>query len=417
MGDRVLPAASLATTDSSAALGLRCTDCARGFALEYLRGCPACGGLVFVEYDLDKAAALGVADGGDAGIWRWGALLPPTAPGNRITLGEGKTPLVDAPRLAERLGVREVFLKLEGVNPSGSMKDRASATTAAAAREFGFSRVGCVSSGNMGSSIANYAARAGLQAFVFSAAYASTTQITHMAAGTPELYVYDCPYHEMAEAIRPLVAEGLLFDAGSSPNPYNSEGQKTLAFEIVEQLGGRAPDVAVYPLGAADLFLAAARGFEQLAARGAIDAPPVPAAAQSSASASVVEALRAGRDYRPVAAGASIAGGVLVGDMGAKGRLALQTLRESGGLGAAVEDADILAWQTWLARHEGIWAGPTACVVLPALEQLAHSGAVGRGASIVAVLSETGLKSGADAERPPSIEPSTQALRALVDAG
>ena len=400
----------------SAAVGLRCVDCARSYSLDYLRGCPVCGGLVFVEYDLGRVAELGLGDGGGGGIWRWDALLPPTEVEHRVTLGEGMSPLVAAARLAERIGVGEVHLKVEGVNPTGSMKDRSSATAIAAAQRFGFGRVACVSSGNMGSSIANYAARAGLRAFVFSAAYASEAQIDHMAAGTADMYVYDGPYDAMAAAIQPIFDEGLAFDAGSSANPYNSEGQKTLAFEIVEQLGGRAPDVVMYPLGAGDLFLAATRGFEQLAGAGVIDSAPMPAVAQSRASAGVVRALEAGGAYEAVHAGASIAGGVLVGDMGAKGRLALRKLREASGVAAAVDDPDVVAWQTWLARNEGVWAGPTASVVLPALEQLAASGAIGRDASVVAVLSETGLKGGQPPRRPSKVEPSEGALRALFGA-
>ncbi len=373
---------------------------------------------MFVEYDLDLAAQRGIGDGSGGGIWRWDALLPPTAVEHRVTLGEGMSPLVRAPRLAERLGVGEVHLKVEGVNPTGSMKDRSSVTAIAAAQSFGFERVGCVSSGNMGSSIANYAARAGLRAFVFSAAYASESQVDHMAAGTGDMYMYmyNGPYDAMAAAIQPIFDEGLVFDAGSSANPYNSEGQKTLAFEIVEQLGGRAPDVVMYPLGAGDLFLAATRGFEQLTGAGVIDSAPMPAVAQSSVSAGVVRALEAGGAYEAVQAGDSIAGGVLVGDMGAKGHLALRKLREADGLGAAVDDADIAAWQTWLARNEGVWAGPTASVVLPALEQLVASGAIGRDASVVAMLSETGLKGGQPPHRPPTVDPSEGALRVLLGA-
>ena len=397
----------------TAAVGLRCVDCGRGFPLDYLRRCPECGGLVFVEYDLDLAAKSGIGNGPGGGIWRWDRLLPPTARDDRVTLGEGMSPLVPARRLADRLGLRDVRLKLEGVNPTGSMKDRSSVTAIAAAQSFGFERVVCVSSGNMGSSIANYAARAGLKAFVFSAAYASESQIDHMAAGTANMYVYGGAYDAMAAAIQPVFEEDLAFDAGSSLNPYNSEGQKTLAFEIVEQLGERSPDVVVYPLGAGDLFLAATRGFEQYAYAGFTDLAPLPVVAQSRASASVVRALEGGGDYEAVQAGDSIAGGVLVGDMGAKGHLALRKLQEAGGLGAAVEDDEIAEWQTWLARNEGVWAGPTASVVLPALEQLAASGAIGRDASVVAVLSETGLKGGQPPHRPAAVEASVDALRAL----
>ena len=234
--------------------------------------------------------------------------------------------------------MREAYLKVEGVNPTGSMKDRSSVTAIAAAQSFGFERVGCVSSGNMGSSIANYAARAGVQAFVVQRGVCERgTDRSHGGRGLRTCTSTRGPYDAMATAIQPVFEEGLAFDAGSSANPYNSEGQKTLAFEIVEQLDGRVPDVVMYPLGAGDLFLAAIRGFEQLKGAGLIEAAPVPAVAQSSVSAGIVRALEGGGGYEAVRAGDSIAGGVLVGDMGAKGHLALGKLREGGGFGAAVE--------------------------------------------------------------------------------
>ncbi len=400
-------------TTESAAIGTACVDCGRDHPLDYLPGCPDCGGLLLVRYDRDRLAGVDLATLDGPGIWRYAPFLPIADESHRVTLGEGQTPLLHAARLGDRLGLDDLWLKFEGANPTGSMKDRTSATTVAAALRFGFERVGTVSSGNMSSSIAAYAARAGLRALVFAAPHSSPAQRLHMSSGTPDFYLYDGPFDGMAQAFTAVAADGAVFDGGTSLNAFNAEGHKTIAYEIFGQLGRRAPDFTVYPVGAADLLLNALRGFEELHALGHAAHVPIPVAAQSDACDPLVRALHEGGELASQTPRASIAGGVILGDMGRKGAYALRQLRELGGLGATASDEQILGWQTRLARLEGIWAGPTACVVLPALEQLAANGDIPRDARVVCVLSETGLKSDPPPRDYPAIDPTEGALRRL----
>jgi threonine synthase len=382
--------------------------------LRYRLGCPECAAVLVVEYDLPGMRAAGLPACDHPGIWRFAPLLPIADPDHFTSLGEGGTPLLPAPRLGARLGLRDLWLKCEGANPTGSMKDRSSATAVAAARQFGFDRIAVVSSGNTGASAASYAARAGLRCFVFAAEYASPAQRQQILAATPDLHVYRGAYEDMAAAVGRVAREQAVFDGGSSPNPFNAEGLKTLAFEVYEELGRQAPDYVVYPVGAGDLLLAGQRGFAQLREAGLADHVPAPVAAQSDAADTLVQALRSGGALTPREPGRTVAGGVVVGDMGRKGELALRVLRQQQGLGASASDAEILEWQRRLARLEGIWAGPTACVVLPALAKLAAEGSVPPDARVVCVISESGLKGDAPAQPTPSIEPTETAVRSAL---
>ena len=413
--DSTAPQMSVNPTAESAAIGTACVDCRRDHALEYLPGCPDCGGPLVVRYDFDRLAGTDLAALDGPGIWRYAPFLPIADATHRVTLAEGDTPLLRAPGLGAELGLDDLWLKFEGANPTGSMKDRTSATSVAASLRFGFERIGTVSSGNMGSSIAGYAARAGLRAFVFAAPYSSPTQRLHMSSGTPDFYLYDGPFDAMAQAFTSVAADGAIFDGGTSLNAFNAEGHKTIAYEIFQQLGGRAPDFAVYPVGAADLLLSVQRGFEELRELGHAAHVPTRVAAQSEACDPLVRALHDGGELESQTARASVAGGVIVGDMGRKGAYALRQLREFRGLGATASDDQIQEWQTRLARLEGIWAGPTACVVLPALANLTTAGQIPRDAQVVCVLSETGLKSDPPPHDYATIEPTEAALRVVLE--
>jgi len=166
---------------------LTCIDCGTTFPLGYRLECDKCHGLLELGYDLDRLRRDGPAALTGAGLWRYAAVLPIEDPAHRVTLGEGGTPLLDAPRLAASLGVRRLRLKFEGANPTGTVKDRSSATAVAAALQFGFGATSVVSSGNAGSSIAAYSARAGLRSLIFAYARASAPKLLHMQATTQDL--------------------------------------------------------------------------------------------------------------------------------------------------------------------------------------------------------------------------------------
>jgi threonine synthase len=390
----------------SAATALRCIDCDRAHPLEYLLNCPDCGGLLFVEYDLDRIAGIQFGNLDGPGIWPYAELLPISDPANFVTLGEGSTPLIAVPRLAAEIGLDNLWIKFDGLNPTGTVKDRSAVTAVSAALQFGFDRIGVVSTGNAATSIAAYAARAGIKALVLSTESSSRPKVCHVNAITANFMMYRGGYDDMIGGYDRAIDDRVVFDGGASRNPYKQDGKKTLAYEVFEQMGLQSPDYVVYPVGMGEMLLASQRGFRELHAAGHADSVPIPIAAQSSVADTIVKALNEGGPRVPITIDYTMAEGVAVGDMGPKGDWVLDDLRAAGGLGAAAMDAEIIEWQTRLARLEGIWAGPTGCVTLPALAKLVRDGKIPTDARVVCNISETGLKS--DIE-PPDI--------AVIDSG
>jgi threonine synthase len=398
----------------SLATALACIDCGREHALGYLLECETCRGLLELRYDLATLRRRGPGLLEGRGLWRYAPVLPIADPAHRITLGEGETPLLDCPRLARELGVRALALKFEGSNPTGTVKDRSSTTAVAAALQFGFRAISVVSSGNAGSSIAAYGARAGLRTLVFAYARAAAPKLLHMAATTPDLVLYEGVYDDLITLWDALVGERWFFDGGASRNAYKHEGKKTLAYEIAEQGGFTVPDVVVAPLAVGETFIAVARGFREMAEAGWIARMPRLVAAQAAQANAVVRALRAGGAITPLKIGYTVAEGLAAGDPGRKGAWALRLLRELGGDAADADDDAILAMQRRLARVEGVWAGPTGVAALAVLARLLDERRIDPAQRFCVVISETGLKTEATA---PSREARTfdlESLRRLV---
>jgi threonine synthase len=394
---------------------LACVDCGTTYPLGYRLECENCRGLLELIYDLDRLRRDGPAGLAGGGLWRYAAVLPIADPAHRITLGEGGTPLLEAPRLARQLGVRRLRLKCEGANPTGTVKDRSSATAVAAALQFGFATTSVVSSGNAGSSIAAYSARAGLRALVFAYERASAPKLLHMAATTPDLVIYKGVYDDLITIWDRLVDDRRFFDCGASRNAYKHEGKKTIAYEIAEQSGWVPPDVVVAPVAVGETFIAAARGFRELHAAGWIPRVPRMVAAQATRANPVVRAFRDGTAISPLSIGYTVAEGLAAGKPGRKGDWVLRLLREHGGVAGDAEDDEILAAQRTLARTEGVWAGPTGVATLAVLMRLLAARALDPAQDICVVLSETGLKTEAEPPSRTGIAFDEAALRRLVD--
>jgi threonine synthase len=386
-------------TVESLARDLTCIDCGATHPLGYRLQCETCGGLLELRYDVGTLRRRGPALLDGVGLWRYACVLPIADPAHRVTLGEGGTPLLDCPRLAAQLGVRRLLLKLEGPNPTGTVKDRSSATGVGAALQFGFRATSVVSSGNAGSSIAAYSARAGLRSLIFAYARASAPKLLHMAATTTDLVLYQGVYDDLITLWDGLVEERLFFDCGASRNAYKHEGKKTLAYEIAEQTGWRPPDVVVAPVAVGETFIATARGFRELREAGWIERAPLMVAAQATRANAVARAFRAGVPLAPLKIGYTVAEGLAAGNPGRKGEWVLRLLREQGGRAGDAEDDEILAAQRTLARTEGIWAGPTGVASLAVLQRLLAAGEIDPAQTICVVISETGLKTEAE---PPS---------------
>ncbi len=376
----------------SLARDLVCIDCQGVASLGYRLECAKCRGLLELRYDLDTLRRRGRALLDGTGLWRYAAMLPIADPAHRVTLGEGMTPLLDCPRLAARLGVRRLLVKFEGANPTGTVKDRSSATAIAAALQFGFGATSVVSSGNAGSSIAAYSARAGLRSLIFAYERASAAKLLHMAATTSDLVIYKGVYDDLITIWDRLVEDRLFFDCGASRNAYKHEGKKTIAYEIAEQCDWRPPDVVVAPVAVGETFIAAARGFREMAEAGWIARAPRMVAAQATRANAVSRAWRDGSAITPLQIGYTVAEGLAAGNPGRKGDWVLRLLRAGGGIAGDAEDDAILAAQTTLARTEGIWAGPTGVATLAVLASLLAAKALDPAQSYCAIVSETGLK-------------------------
>jgi len=232
----------------SLAENLTCIDCGAVYPLTYRLECSACRGLLELRYDIARMRDAGPGLLVGSGLWRYAPVLPIADPAHRVTLGEGGTPLLDCPRLARELGVRRLLLKFDGANPTGTVKDRSSATAIGAALRFGYRATSVVSSGNAGSSIAAYSARAGLRSLIFAYERASAPKLLHMAATATDLILYEGVYDDLIVLWDRLVEDQLFFDCGASRNAYKHEGKKTLAYEIAEQTGWVVPDVVVAPV-------------------------------------------------------------------------------------------------------------------------------------------------------------------------
>ena len=381
----------------SLAQNLACIECGTAHPLGYRLECDKCRGLLELRYDMEALRRRGPAVLAGEGLWRYAAVLPIADPRHRVSLGEGNTPLLEAPRLAHSLGVRRLTLKFEGSNPTGTVKDRSSATGVAAALQFGFKATSVVSSGNAGSSIAAYSARAGLRSLIFAYERASVPKLLHMAATTTDLVLYKGVYDDLISHWDRLVASHLFFDCGASRNAYKHEGKKTIAYEIAEQSGWAPPDVVVAPVAVGETFIAAARGFREMREAGWIARVPTMIAAQATRANAIVRAFRNGGALTPLKIGYTVAEGLAAGNPGRKGEWVLRLLRQDHGAAGDAEDDEILAAQRTLARTEGVWAGPTGVATLAVLMKMLAAKEVDAAQSFCVILSETGLKTEAAA--------------------
>ncbi len=402
--------------------GLRCRECGRAYPAEALHVCEYCFGPLEVSYDYDAIAAhtsRQSIEAGPASIWRYANLLPAHNDGS-VDLGAGFTPLVRADRLASELGLGELWLKNDTMNPTGSFKDRVVAVALARARELGFKVAACASTGNLANSVAAHAARAGMRHVVFVPADLEAGKIVMTAVYGPHLVAVDGTYDDVNRLCAELTSEHPTWAfVNVNLRTYYAEGSKTLAFETAEQLGWQAPDHVVVPVGSGSQLTKIAKGFEELRRIGILaDGPPVRVSgAQAAGCSPVATAFAEQHDYvRPVKP-QTIAKSIAIGNP-ADGWYALDAVRSSGGALAAVTDEELVEGISLLARTEGIFAETAAGVTIATLAKLAAAGVVRRDERVVAYVTGHGLKTieaVASAVPPPvTIAPSLEAFNEAV---
>lgn len=380
------------------AKALRCTVCTHLFGLEpFFNGCPQCGGALEVVYDyaaiapqLDEAWWRGQASG--IGVWRYAALLPVYHLEQSISLGETQTPLVRSRNVGPQHGLRQLYLKNETASPTWSQKDRCHAVMISKAREFGFRQVVTSSTGNHGASAAAYSAAAGLDNCVVFCPPATSDLLLHFIThfgGTALVSDWhgrgDLVRH-MASAWNWYPATGL--GAGLATNPYGVEGYKSLAYEIVAQLGG-APDRVLMGVASGDSFYGVWKGFRELHALGRITHLPRMWSCQP-ASANVVAESLAEERTEPITLDApfSVATSTREPTTGAH---VLRTIRESGGGATVVDDEAILGAMRLLGR-EGMCGEPASALPLAAALYDANCGDIAADERVVCVITAAGIK-------------------------
>jgi threonine synthase len=388
-----------ALTDAAAAarrvLGLRCRECGQLYPAQALHVCELCFGPLEVAYDYELIRSLVTREGIERGphtLWRYRELLP--IEGDRVVDSHtGWTPLVRAERLGRALGLNNLWLKNDTVNPTFSFKDRpVSIASSKAVYELGFDMIGCASTGNLAGSVAAHAAKAGVRACVFIPADLEPTKIVGAAVYGPTIFAVDGSYDDVNRLCSEIADEYGWAFVNINLRPYYSEGSKTLAFEVAEQLGWRLPDRIVAPIASASMFTKIYKGFQELQEVGLVGRGTVRmTGAQAEGCSPVVRAFREGTfDVRPMRPN-TIAKSLAIGDP-ADGYYALKIVRETGGALEAATDRALIDGIGLLARTEGIFAETAGGVAVAVLRQLTENRTIDPDELIVAYITGNGLK-------------------------
>ena len=327
------------------------------------------------------------------GLWRWFELLPVHNHDFCLTLGEGDSPLLPVPRIADELGLGYVFVKDEGRNPTGSFKARGLAVAVSRAKELGAKALSIPTAGNAGGALAAYAARAGLEAHVFMPTDAPMEYRVEVAMHGGELYLVDGLIDEAGRQAALQTEENGWFGVSTFKEPYRVEGKKTMGYELAESFNWSLPEIIVYPTGGGTGLVGMWKAFSEMEAMGWIgpDRPRM-VCVQPTGCAPVVKSLEKGESrITPWEKAETIAHGIRVPQVFAD-RLVLSAIRESGGTGIAVTDEELIEAQTGLAQKEGIHACLEGAATLAGLRKMAAAGDVGPEERVVLFNTGTGLK-------------------------
>ncbi len=403
---------------------LRCRECSRLFPLEALAVCDFCFGPLEVVYDYEAISALDLTariENGPRSIWRYRDLLP-VQDDDPVDLGAGFTPLVKAVRLGRELGLDDLWIKNDTLNPTGSFKDRVVSVALTAARHLGFKVAACASTGNLANSVAAHAAHIGMDSVVFIPKDLETPKILGTAIYGGNVVAIDGNYDDVNRLCTELAAEmpDWAF-VNVNIRTYYAEGSKTLAFEIAEQLGWKAPDHVVVPIASGSQLTKVHKGFGELHKVGLIGEKHVKiSGAQAAGCSPVATAFQDGTDFiRPVKPD-TIAKSLAIGNP-ADGWYALEVVKNTGGSIEAVSDDEILEGIELLASTEGIFAETAGGVTIATLRKLAARGAFEPGEQVVALVTGHGLKTldclSGRVSVSTVIDPSLESFRKSIQAG
>jgi threonine synthase len=376
--------------------------------------CPKCGGIL--ELRMTKPLPVGTLfpEEGGSGVWRYRSSFPVRKTSRPVTMGEGGTPLVQSVHIGSELGLGNLFFKVEGQNPTGSFKDRGMTVAVTRAVESGAEVLVCASTGNTSASLAAYASRAGLKsAVVLPSGKVTKGKLTQAVAHGAKLVRVADGFDRALELTMKAVAGDNRLYLMNSVNPYRIEGQKTVAFEIYEQLGNKVPDYVVLPVGNAGNISAVWKGFKELQESSATDRIPRLIGVQAEGASPIVEALDKGREVKSWAKPETVASAIRIGNP-VSWKKAVTALRDSGGIAMSVTDSEIVQARRDLASKEGEFVENASATPIAALRK--SRGIIKENAIVVCITTGHGLKEAIPDEWGPTQSPPLTNEAQLVKA-
>ncbi len=378
---------------------LACTLCGQQHDARVPQNVSACCGKpLFAVYDLAAAARTLTRESlrtREKSLWRYREVLPVRDAASIVTLGEGWTPLLPAPRLAAKHGLAQVFIKDEAQNPTGSFKARGMTAAVSMAKEFGLKKLAVPSAGNAAGALAAYAARAGMEAHIFMPRDTPRANIVECEQTGAHVTLIDGLITDCGAEVAKRKAAAGWFDVSTLKEPYRAEGKKTLGYEVAEQLGWKLPDVILYPTGGGTGLIGMWKAFSEMEELGLLPRGtkrPRMYTVQAEGCQPIVRAFRAGEKFAAEHLGAQTRASGLrvpkaIGDF-----IMLDALRTSGGGAVAIPDADMISATREVGAAEGIFPAPEGAACYAALKVLVAAGQIRPDESVVIFNTGTGLK-------------------------
>lgn len=405
--------------------GFTCIGCGEEYALPNdLFTCKRCGGNLQVVYDYEmirgQFSRKDLEDNTDHSMWRYTPLMPFEHEPERPPVQIGWTPLYRAERLGRKLGLKNLFIKDDGRNPSASTKDRASAVVIAKSLETsGAQIIACASTGNAASSLACLAAPMGIHAVIFVPETAPAAKVAQLLVFGASVIMVRGTYDDAFDLCLQASKEYGWYNRNTGYNPYTREGKKTLAYEVCEQNGWQCPDWVFVPVGDGNIISGVWKGFRDLHGIGFIDRLPKLVACQAEGSDAVTRAFDSDGVIKPVE-GRTVADSIAV-SMPRDGEAAVQALIQAGGPAFRISDNEILAAIPEMARETGVFAEPASAVSLAALRGALNADIIGDDETVVLLVTGNGLKDVDSAMlsvgKPLIIEPDMEEVRRVMSEG
>lgn len=376
---------------------LECSACGQKHEADQVQTvCIKCKKPLFASYDLEavkESLTKQMLIGRESSMWRYFELLPVKDRKNIVTLGEGWTPLTHAPQLGEEIGLLNLWIKDEGIIPTGSFKARGLGMAVSKAKELGITSVALPSAGNAAGSMAAYGARAGMKVYVFMPQDAPKVNMVECQIVGAKVVLVNGLITDAGKLVKEGIEEMQWFNVATLGEPYRVEGKKTMGIEVAEQMDWELPDVIIYPTGGGTGIIGMWKVFDELEDLGWIDSErPRMVSVQAEGCAPIVKAYEEGKKESTFFENAeTIAAGLRVpkalGDF-----LVLRAARESGGKCIAVSDDEIMEGVSDIGKYEGIFACPEGAATYAALKKMLTEGSIDKGERVVLFNTGSGLK-------------------------